>query len=98
MTSVDIPPEFEDSQGNTILNLAPMQEDEQLGLQLGLTAIYRGLDVNHSNKKGERPMPIALENNRYAIIYNLLKANVPLKEKNNSGEDAIFVFSKTSFN
>lgn len=93
LTSVDIPKDFEDSQGNSILNIAAMLEDEQFGLQLTLNAIHRNFDVNHTNKNGDSPLKIALDHKKPSIAYNLIKYGADIDTTNIDGENAILAFS-----
>lgn len=93
LTSVDIPKDFKDSQGNSILNIAAMLEDEQLGLQIALNAIHRDFDINHTNKKGDSPLKIALDYKKPSIAYNLIKYGADINITNNDGENAILAFS-----
>lgn len=94
LTSVDIPTDFEDSQGNSILNIATLIDDEQYALQILITAIKRGFDIEHKNKDGVTPLKTVLSNNKIFLAYKLLQNGANIKTVNNDGENAMSVFSK----
>lgn len=93
LTSVNIPIDFEDSQGNNLLNVAASFKDEALGLRILLNAIHRNFNIEHQNKNEETPLKIALNNDKYLVAYNLLKYGANIKTTNNNGENSVLVFS-----
>lgn len=96
LVSVEIPADFEDSQQNTLLNVAPFLEDENIGLQITLNAIHRKFSIEHKNKAGETPLKTALNNNKHNISLNLLKYGADKNTVNNNGENALLVYSQIS--
>ena len=94
LVSVEIPADFEDSQQNTLLNIAPALEDENIGLQIALNAIHRGFNIEHKNKAGDTPLKTALNKNKHNISLNLLKYGADKNTLNNTGENALLVYSQ----
>lgn len=94
LTTVGIPDNFEDTQGNSIFNIAALLDDERAGLEIALNAIYRGFDIEHKNKNGDTALKIALDNKKNILACNLLKYGADKDTVNSEGENAILVFSK----
>jgi ankyrin repeat protein len=94
LTSTDISPNYVDSQGNNIINIAAALNEEEQALPILLNAVHCGTDINNKNNKGITPLENVLENKKYLIALCLLKNGANIDTKNSFGDNALNLFSQ----
>lgn len=93
--NMDVSPDYVDSNGNNIINIATLEENELYALGLYKKALVRGTNIENKNFKGETPIDTLLRTgtNQHILADILNKLPNPFVT-NELGENAIHIFTK----